>query len=314
MSTNLETEERRLNSEEDSALAAMAADDGTNTVDDQPEEPANEPTASTDGASDEGVTTTPEPEKPSKPAGVLSKDGTSVLPFAVVQSSRAKAHEANQARLSAEAERDALRQQIEDLKAGRTPASEEDDPLDAAIAEAAQDVPVVAELHKALKATRAELKAMRTSRSEPESEQEPQGNPIQDAIDSIPHLAEWQAADPEKFQRAQAIDQALTGSPKWRDKSLAERFKHVAKQVADEFDIQIEDTAPQSETKTPSKADPREVVAGARRTAPNTLSDFKGGATDTTGGRIENLPSRQLRARIDTMTDEEMDSHLSKLG
>jgi hypothetical protein len=272
---------------------------------------------STSAAPTDAEKTNTEPEKQTRPAGVLSKDGKTVLPFAVVQSARQEKAAERQARLAAEAERDAIRQQLEDLKAGKKPASEDDDPLDAAVAEAAEDVPIVAELHKALKDTRKQLQALQGGgKTAPDNQADPEQaarEALQDDIDTVPLLAEWQAADPEKFKRAQAIDAALVGSPKWRGKTQAERFAHVAKQVADEFDLEFEDPAPQN-TPTPNRADPRAAVQRATRQQPNTLSDFKNGAPDQIQGRLDRLPATSMLARMSDMTDDEIEAHLAKFG
>lgn len=288
-----------------------AAREGTPPAEEADGEGNTPDSTTTDEATPTEQTTAP--EKQNAPAGVFSKDGKKVLPFAVVQAARHEKAAERQARLAAEARADALEQQLEALKSGKPLPSEDDDPLDAAVAAAAEDVPIVAELHKALKETRKQLQAMQGGKTAQEQEQEPQGNPLQDAIDSVPALAEWQATDAEKFQRAQAIDQALKDSPKWRGKPLAERFAHVARQVADEYDLQIDEDEPQP-TPNPNKADPRAVVARATRSNPNTLSDFKNGAPDTTPNRIDKLPPARALQRMSTMSDEEIDAHLAKFG
>jgi hypothetical protein len=326
MSTNLEDLDPD-SPEYDAALEAAQAEEdaanGNEEVTDEDQTAGDEPKAEvTEETTTESAPTTDEPktepEKQNKPSGVFSKDGKTVLPFAVVQAARQDRAAERQARMAAEAERDALRQQIEDLKAGKTPVDEDADPLDKLVAEAAEDVPVVAELHKRLKEAERALKQASKPR-----EEEPEADPrvaalqaLQDDIDSVPLLAEWQAADAEKFDRAKAIDAALVGSPKWRGKPQAERFAFVAKQVAAEYDIdvEVEDPAPPTKKQTPNKADPKTVVAGARRAAPNTLSDFKGGAADPNEGRIDKMPAAKAVARMSEMTDEEIDEHLAKFG
>lgn len=277
----------------------------------QAEEAANNAAAS---AALAATTTTTEPEKPSKPEGVLSKDGKTVLPWAVVHAARSEKAAERQARLAAEAERDALKQQIEDLKAGKRPVNEDEDELDAAVAAAAEDVPVVAELHKRLKAAEAALKQGSKPAQEDTTTDEPSSDPLQDDIDSVPLLAGWQATGGPEFEAAKALDTALLRSPKWKDKPRTERFAEVARQVADQFDIQVEDEAPPNPTPTPNRADPKAVIAKAGRTAPNTLSDFKGGAAATPPDRIDKMGPAQALRRMEDMTDEEIEEHLAKFG
>lgn len=293
-----------------------AEEDG-NTPDTQAEAPAATETPATEAPTD----TNTEPEKLSKPSGVLSKDGKVVLPFAVVQSARQRAHDANLARQAAEARAAALEQQIADLTSGKKPAAEDEDPLDAAIEEAAADVPVVRELHKLLKETRQELTALKGGgKADPaQADDKPAGtspDDLQDAIDSVPLLATWQASDPEKWKRAVAIDGVLRDSPKWGNKPMAERFAHVTKQVADEFDIEFEHEAPapQNTTTSPNKADPKTVISKAGRTTPSTLSDFKNGAPDTQPNRLDKLNPAVAVRRMEEMTDDEIDAHLAKFG
>ena len=58
-------------------------------------------------------------------AGVASKDGARVLPYAALQAERRSARQANGRATRAEQELEAARQQIADLKAGKAP--EDDD-------------------------------------------------------------------------------------------------------------------------------------------------------------------------------------------
>lgn len=137
---------------------------------------------------------------------------------------------------------------------------------------------------------------------------------MQDAIDQVPTLANWQVTDKEKFDRAVAIDAVTRDSPKWKGKPLEARFAHVAKLVAEEYDIQIpEDVKPQS-TKGPSKADHKKVIEDAERTAPNTLSDFKGGAVDQTEARIDRMPTLDQLSRVMDMSPEELAEYAAKPG
>ena len=132
----------------------------------------------------------------------------------------------------------------------------------------------------------------------------------------MPLLVEWQFGDPEKFQRAQVLDEALKTSPKWKGKSLTERFEHVVKLVADEYDIPLEEPAKAEPQKTKTTAaDPAKVIANATRAKPNTLSDIKGGATpETPQTNFERMsPTAQVN-RWASMTDDEIDAALAKSG
>ena len=110
------------------------------------------------------------------------------------------------------------------------------------------------------------------------------------------------------------LDKALINSPKWRGKSQVERFAHVTTLVADEFDIQTETPAPALKSTTPNRADPKAAIANARRTAPNTLSDFKSGAPEANEARLDRMPPTKALARMEEMSDEEIEAHLAKFG
>lgn len=310
MSTNVEDLD-------DAAIeAAQAAEDEANgnleaaePDDEQPEGEAQAAVADEDAAAE-----SEQPKDAPKVAGVASKDGAHVLPYAALQAERRAARSANAARERAEQEAAALRQQIEDLKAGKTTeaATDADELSEEELAAVAEDFPQVAKVAKQVKQLREQLSKLTPQQQAQQADAEPADDPVQEAIDSVPLLLEWQTSDPEKFARAQAIDSVTKSSPKWANKPLHERFAHVAKQVADEFDIPFE-TSPRS-TPAPNKADPRRVVQSAARTAPNTLSDLKGGATDQGDVRIEKLPPAAAMARMSKMTDAEIERHLAKFG
>lgn len=334
MSTNLSELDPDSPEYEAAVEAALRAEDeehgkAASAVESEGEQP--EQTATTDGAPATEVTTEaqpqpaaePSPEKPAKPAGVLSKDGKHVLPYGALQGARREAQAERQAREAAEARAADLEQQVADLRAGKKPTTAEGEDLTPEqLAEIETDFPALAPLVAKVKRDSEELKAMRKPAAAPAASQEAEdtSDPLQDAIDSVPLLAEWQASKDEKWERAKAIDRALEGSPKWKGKPLEDRFAHVARQVAGEFDIPVDDEpAPDttSTNKPPAKAGkqpPEKVIQAAARTAPNTLSDFKGGAPDPSRDAIDRMPPQRMLARMSEMTDDEIDALLAKAG
>ncbi len=56
------------------------------------------------------------------------------------------------------------------------------------------------------------------------------------------------------------------------------------------------------------------TAQAAARTAPNTLSDFKGGAPDSSADPIERLPSTTQVAKFSEMSDDEIDRYLARQG
>lgn len=249
---------------------------------------------------------TPEPV-PEKVTGVASKDGTRVLPYAALQAERRNARQASSRASRAEQERDALKQEIEDLKAGKSKTSDELTEDDVKAME--DDFP---EQGRKLRTAYERSKELEAKAPKAAAQEEDFDDPLQEAIDQIPMLVGWQHEDPEKFARAQAIDAALTGSPKWRDKPVVERFAFVAKQVADEYDIPMQEEKPSN---TRPSNDPKRAIENASRGKPNTLSDFKGGASPDHGRvNYEKMSPASMLGKFSQMSDEEMDAHLAKLG
>lgn len=245
---------------------------------------------------------------PEKPAGIASKNGKHVLPYHVLTAERRRAdREAQRA--------DELARQLENLKAGKQP-EESDQLTEDVVRQAEEDFPEHGKKLRAAFERMQELEAKVGQAGSPSQEQGAAANPLQEAIDQVPMLLEWQVTDPEKFGRAQEIDEVLKKSPKWKGKPLEERFAHVTRMVAEEYDIPVDDEpAPQPSQARPTRVDPQRAIATATRTRPNTLSDFKGGATpDIQDTRIERLsPVRQVNRWAD-MTDDEIDAALAKSG
>lgn len=241
-------------------------------------------------------------------AGVASKDGARVLPYSALQAERRNARQAVGRATRAEQELQAARQMIEDLKSGKAP--EEDLLSDKSLDQMAEDSPEWAKQVRVVIARNKELEAKQPKAHE--SEDAFIEDPIQDAIDQIPMLVEWQHGDAEKFGRAVAIDTALQGSPRWKGRPVVDRFAYVAKQVADEYDIPLLEE--KTSASTPSNA-PSRAVENATRAKPNSLSDFKGGASPDHGRvNFERMSAAGMLNRFLEMSPEEMDAHLARLG
>lgn len=298
------------NSEQGSTPGAGTDDDEQQAQGDTAPEAATT-TAADDTGTDAQAPQAPAAEDPpsSKPAGIASKNGKHVLPFHVLQAERRRADEA--ARRASELERE-----LADLKAGKKPEAQAEELTEDEVVQMEQDFP---EHGKKLRAVfeRARALEQKVGKADPEDQRQADtSDPIQDAIDQIPMLLDWQVTDPEKFGRAQELDDVLKKSPKWKDKPLSDRFVHVARMVAEEYDIPVDD-APSAKPsqEAPNRKDPKAVIANASRTRPNTLSDFKGGATpDIQDTRIERLSPVAQVNRWAGMTDEEIDAALAKSG
>lgn len=327
--------------EEDEA-DGMPGEAGDGEADEGGDEKAEGQTEATDEAESDATDKPQEAEtqqqagedagKPPSVAGVLGKGGKAVLPYTVLKGAREEARRERIARTQAEERAAQLEREIADLKAGKKPDDEaEDDGLD----EFAVDFPSAKKLVDELRELR---KKVAQPSAAPKQQEGPQGNDaqqedpavaLQEAIDSVPLLAEWQHTDPDKWARAIEHDRVLSTSNKWKGKPVTERFEHVARIVADEFDVpypaptrQTEDDTdakktrqePNKQQPSRSRTDPNEAVKGAKRTAPNTLSDFKGGAPDNSRDPIERLPATAQVDKFAGMSDDEIDAYLARLG
>lgn len=248
-------------------------------------------------------------EAPGKVEGVLSKDGARVLPYAALQAERrsARAASAKADRLSQELE--AANQLIADLKAGKTPDTGEVTEEDVADMEA--NFP---EQGKKMRVLFEAAKSATPAKASTDPESEVGDDPVQEAIDQVPMLLEWQHGDPAKFSRAIEHDTVLLKSPKWADKPAVERFAEAARRVADEYDIPIPAPKPSSTAAAPA-APQTAAVQAAQRKPPETLSDFKGGSVaDHNSMDVAKASPQALLARMEGMTDDQIDAHLAKYG
>lgn len=255
-----------------------------------------------------GADATVDPQT-AKVEGIASKDGSRILPYAALQAER-RAHRTANARYESTArELEQAKQLIADLKAGKTPAAEL---TEADVVQMEQDFPEHGEKMRAIFNKAQAFDAAQKTRQGTAATEDAGEDTVQDTVDQVPLLVEWQASDPEKFLRACAHDEILMNSPKWRDKPAIERFTQAAKLTADEYDIAFPDPKASAKPK-PSTA--QQIASAAPRAAPNTLSDFKGGAVADHGtANVKNMSSTALLNRYESMSDAEIDAELARLG
>lgn len=248
--------------------------------------------------------------------GVQSKDGSRVLPYSALQAERRAARAASARADRAEADAAAAKQQLEDLKAGKAPIEDvtEDD-----VKQMEEDFPAQG---KKLRALWERAQAAPSAAPKPEDgngEDDPVSR-TQELIDQVPLLLKWQHEDPEKFARAVELDGVINKSPKWKGKDAIDRFEHVTRLVADEYDVPYDDkTSSPAAAPTPTGAPAAAPNAAApkepERRTPETLSDFKSGATPDHGSLdLRGSNPVALLNKFQDMTDEEIDAQLAKLG
>lgn len=319
---------------DDELEARQRAEDGEDTATNPPVE--NDDTAATDAtaaapeaqaaAAEDGkpdaTTTTPPADAAVAPAagadatdatakvdGVLSKDGTRVLPYAALQAERRSARAASARAERTERELEEARQQIADLKAGKTPDS--DALTEEKVADMEANFPEEGKKLRTAFNRIQELEA-KVPKAEPKDDTD-LDDPVQDAIDQVPLLVEWQHGDAQKFERAIEHDSVLVKSPKWADKPAVDRFAEAARRVAEEFDIPFEKPSTQQAAAKPAATTAPAVQA--TRKPPETLSDFKGGSVADHGTvNVEKMSPQALLGRMEDMSDDEIDAHLAKYG
>lgn len=316
----------------------LPADDAETTETTTPSDTQEQSTTATtteqpaDTGETASTTTTPDPKaeaqtsavaEAGKVAGVASKDGTRVLPYSALQAERRSSRQ-NAARADrAEKEAERLKQEVEDLRAGKkSPASgtlteEEVQRMEADYPDEGARMRKVLERNK-------ELEQQIAAAAPKETPDEVSDDPVQEAIDQVPLLLEWQhdAGKQELWQRAIEHDALLLKSPKWKGKPPVERFAEATRRTAEEFDIEVpappaakpKAGAPSSSTAKPSP-DPKKVIETAERAAPSTLSDLKGGAVPDHGQvNFEKMAPASMLNRFMDMDPADIDRHLAKLG
>lgn len=263
------------------------------------------------------------PEKPAPVGGVASKDGKKVLPYVVLSAAREETRTERTKRIKAEEEAKSLREENEALKAGKKPTPAPAAPSEEELAEVEAVAPTVAAHLKSTAARAQELEAENAAlRAKAPAAPAPARSAAEladEAIDQIPLLATWRAADPEKFVRACEVDKVYMTSPKWKGRSAVERFAEVTRVVAKEYDVEVpdDDAPPTAAAPTPpakARKDPAEVAANAPRTLPNTLSDFKGGESGKAEERLEKLHPVMQEERLANMSDADFERYLARLG
>jgi hypothetical protein len=200
---------------------------------------------------------------------------------------RAARHDARQAQQEVERLRKELEEARKAIPASRT---EEDEVL--AVLE--EDLPQVAVIVKALKAEVQELKAANT----PQKAAQPPAfvadtlpDDLQEAVDQIDELADWQHnQDQTLWNAAKRADELLFGLPAWRDKPLPERMAEVVRIVKQQASASTPAAAPARDPKQAA----RDAINNAPR-QPLAIGDLRGGAAPRASG-----------PNYGAMTDEEI--------
>jgi len=136
---------------------------------------------------------------------------------------------------------------------------------------------------------------------------------IQEAIDAVPAIAMWQSSDPEMWERARALDDALADNdPEYGKMSYEDQFRYVArilKAPEDSLQSQKPDKGEKDvEKKVKAKLDE------AEERAPLSHSDLGGGDAPATLRNIENMSPFELADKFGEMDSKAMDAFIKAHG
>jgi hypothetical protein len=251
-------------------LALIPQDDGTDT-----EQQATAATA-TDGGQQQ---TSGQPGSQIDDQGGQNQQ-TTTAPAAEQQPvNRQALRAARHGERTARQEADRLKRELEELRAKvPTTQTSSDDISDDEISALSEDVPVVGKLARKFRALEQQLTATQQRTAAPAA---PEFTPpvlpaeVQDVVDAVPELLDWQhTPDQTLFQAAIGMDAYLQRLPAWANKPMSERFSEVVRRVKSE-------AAAQATTLQPNRTNPADAIAQAKRVMPQTLSDFGNGTSHT---------------------------------
>lgn len=270
-------------------------------------------------------------------APVSSRDGKHTIPYDVLAKARETAQTEAQARLAAEQRAADLEAQINALKAqavmpqsgaesnAATEAQVQSLASSMTAAELEQlqnDFPSLAKMIEAQQSTLSNLQIQLAKISQAEAARDAMqatqaATSVQDTIDANPKLAALQA-DPKAWERAAALDDFLKTQPDVARLPLAERFAKVVS--AYEATYGVVNAPAVTTTATPTstdqlKADAAKLIQSKVPSAPNSLSDLRGGApVDSDQSSLENSSGSEIGSRLMSMSQEAREAYLNSLG
>lgn len=241
-------------------------------------------------------------------AGVMTRDGKNFLPFAVLESTRARARELAETN-------DRLQRELQALKEGQSTVTSQADAAaavealdlsDDELADLEEQIPAVGKLAKGFKALQLQLQAVQsTAAPAPAPTAEDPATSVQALIDQHPLLARWQAKGGAIWSEAVALDQQLRDNdPAFKALSTAERFAEVQRRIAAEYGIPIPSSAPPTPAPAAPAAQPPAPAVQSSTVLP-TLTDFNGGQVAVVDP-MASLPAGQMVDKAREMSLEEL--------
>lgn len=263
-------------------------------------------------------------------APIQARDGVHTIPYAVLENTRQELGDTKSALDEAQRRNQELQQQLAALQAGKPadqgqegdrPVLPTDDKTGAIdFDKLREEYPE--EIVNALEASYTTIAALnqkvekldasiaeRAQAEEKTVEQE-----IQDAIDRIPQLAEWQSSGSPMWDAAVAVDMKLRHDPEYANKSFHDRFCDVVKTLTGKDPReQVKTTEQPSKEELERRAAAVLEKAGTR--TPHSLSDIPGGTAPAQNEReaVESLTVTQLESKFEKMTPQQIDEYLSRV-
>jgi len=335
--------------------AALTGETAEVTDDAAASEDTDKTETSTEAAEDKDETSDTKPDKETEASDeksededsekdkvILAQDGKSTIPYTVLKSARAQNAELKH-------ELEAAKERLTELEMKSVPTEPTDETPAPAAAQAASEDSVedkfqslygksVSEfatefgdemkevMVRQVKANldlESKLSAVAERQQQLESTEEERAadeaaaarEEVQAAIDKVPALAEWQAAeDKTMWNAAIAVDQTLRENPEWAHASFEDRFNEVAKRLGGAVASAPETTPAPSKEELKAKAD--EAVKAASETVPASMSEAPGAGAQTPqteAQKIEHLTPTQLEGMFEKMTPEQQEAYLANL-
>jgi len=248
---------------------------------------------------------------------ILAKDGKHVISFDVLKGTRASLQQANQRIAELEAKLAAESTQSRQDGSRYEDAAEQGDIGEDDLAEIDELDPALGKVLRAQARQMAELKAQNQQlRANPQAPQAEvvTAEAIQDAIDSVPDLLEWQATNPDMFGKAVQVESWLRQDPEFRAMPLAKQYAIVAQKT--------KSLSATPSVAKPSQVDPEQVQAVARQRiadaksqiiAPRSLNNLgKAPATnESPQARFAKMSDVERMNYVNTLSPNEIDAFLS---
>src|SRR5690242_2745801 len=238
--------------------------------------------------------------KEEEPVGVSTKNGKGIIPYEKHKELRVENSALRQQLQEAQGKLDELLKRKEDAKSSREEAKA-DDAIAQHLHRIKEEMP---ELHTVITAViegsrkqgeKLEQTLAEMKRAKEESERQKQlsvAEQVAEAKDNNPDLVNWESNDPAAWDEALRQDEILRTSPRWANKSYAERFEEVVRRVR----AIMPDASPAKKHADPEsmKAEAQARLEKAPARKPTTLSDINGSMPISAGDEVSMMSPHEL--------------------